>query len=194
MSLHDTEDQLRELLRETPLEPPLRPGLAERVRVEAGRRRRRRHAADVLCVLLAAGLGVGLARGLDARRTPSPAVSASTSCAGTVVTAAAGTQRVVLSGQGAQELNVQLGKSVQFRADGPCSARIDLVSDVHNLVSRSTEFPPTGGSMIADAAMLGTETAQVTVRGCRTFDVAASCGDPIVVGVLTVRITSQPTP
>lgn len=194
MSIHDAEDRLRELMNETPLEPPLLPGLAEGVRVAARRRRRRRQFANVLCVFLAAGLGIAVARVSDGRQSKSSVVTASTSCAGTVVTASAGSQRVVMPGQGTQELTVQLGGFVRFEAVGPCSARIELVSSLDNLVSRSPTFPVTTGSMTADAAKLGTETAQVTVRNCPETGGTASCDDPMAVGMITVRITSEPTP
>jgi hypothetical protein len=193
MSAHDAEERLRELMRATTLDPPLRPDLPERVRVGARRRRRLQQGGAALCVVLAAVSGAVIARTWDARPGGSRAVSLG-GCAGTVVTVTAGTQRVVLPGHGAQELTVKLGDSVRFVATGRCSARVALTSDAENLIGHTVSFPSTTGTLVADAAKLGTETTPVTVTSCPTAGSAAGCADAVVVGVITVRVTSQPTP
>jgi hypothetical protein len=195
MSIHDSEDRLRELMRTAPLDPPLRSDLPQRVSAGARRRRRWQQAGAALCVVLAAAAGAVVARVADGRPGGAHAVSA-VSCAGTVVTATAGSQRVVLPGQGTHQIAVQLGDSVRFQAAGPCSAHIALVSHSKNLVSRTSSFP-SPGDLVADAAKVGVEMAQVTVTDCPSFGGPDGCIDPtvvIVVGVITVQITSEPTP
>lgn len=187
------EERLRALMGATTLEPPLRPDLVDRVRVAARRRTRRQQLAGALCLVLAGAAGAGLAASWHSGSQHGQAISGNVSCAGTVVTASAGTQHAVLPGHGSQELTVRLGESVRFDAVGPCAARIGLLGTSDNLVGRSVSFPPAGG-FVADAAKLGTETAQVTVSNCPAPGRPASCGDAVVVGMLTVRIVSSPTP
>jgi hypothetical protein len=196
MIVHDSEYPLRELMRTTPLEPPLRADLPERVQAGARRRRRWQQAGAALCVVLAAAAGAVVARVADGQPGGTHPISGRASCAGTVVTATAGSQRVALPGQGAHQLTVQLGDSVRFHAVGPCSAQIALTSHSKNLVSRTSSFPSTG-DLVADASKPGVEMAQVTVTDCPSFGGAGGCTDPtvvIVVGVITVQITSGPTP
>jgi len=102
----------------------------------------------------------------------------------------------VVPGHDAHQLAVQLGDSVRFQAAGPCSAHVALVSHRKNLVGRASSFP-SAGDLVADAAKVGVEVAQVTVTDCPSFGGADACTDPtvvIVVGVITVQITSGPTP
>jgi hypothetical protein len=93
-------------------------------------------------------------------------------------------------------LTVALGDPVTFHATGPCRAHVALASHSKSLVSRASSYPATG-DLVADAAQLGTEMAQVTVTDCPTSDVADAFSDPtvvVVMGVVTVQITDGQTP